>query len=77
MIQSSVSDWDTNVETIVHWSPFSSEADLLRQFNLMKDHVTQIIIFGRMTKGYWNLIFMLIHMISNSEVLTAIRRIYK
>ncbi|XWS47776.1 hypothetical protein CRYUN_Cryun13aG0014100 [Craigia yunnanensis] len=46
MIRSSVSDWDRNVETIVQWSPFSSEADLLRQFNLMKDHGTRIIIYN-------------------------------
>ena len=38
MIRSSVNDWDTNVEIIVQWSPFSSEADLFRQFNLMKDY---------------------------------------
>jgi len=31
MGRSSTGDWNRNVETIVHWSPFSSEADLLRQ----------------------------------------------
>lgn len=31
MIRSSGGDWNKNVETIVQWSPFSSEADLLRQ----------------------------------------------
>ncbi|XVE63715.1 hypothetical protein DITRI_Ditri07aG0041900 [Diplodiscus trichospermus] len=46
MIRSTVIDWDRNVETIVQWSPFSSEADLLRQFNLMKDHGTRIIIYN-------------------------------
>ncbi|XWS60228.1 hypothetical protein CRYUN_Cryun07bG0017800 [Craigia yunnanensis] len=46
MIRSTVSDWDRNVETIVQWSPFSSEADLLRQFNLMKDHGTRLIIYN-------------------------------
>ncbi|KAK3018007.1 hypothetical protein RJ639_004383, partial [Escallonia herrerae] len=29
--RSSAGDWNRNVETIVQWSPFSSEADLLRQ----------------------------------------------
>lgn len=29
--RSSSSDWDQNVEALVRWSPFSSEADLLRQ----------------------------------------------
>ncbi|KAK8604665.1 hypothetical protein V6N13_099596 [Hibiscus sabdariffa] len=46
LMRSTVSDWDRNVETIVQWSPFSSEADLLRQFNLMKDHGTRIIIYN-------------------------------
>ncbi|KAJ6970814.1 hypothetical protein D5086_028556 [Populus alba] len=46
MIRYSASDWNRNVETIVCWSPFSSEADLLRQFNLMSDHGTRIIIYN-------------------------------
>ncbi|KAE8661713.1 putative calmodulin binding protein [Hibiscus syriacus] len=46
LMRSTVSDWDRNVDTIVQWSPFSSEADLLRQFNLMKDHGTRIIIYN-------------------------------
>ncbi|KAK4747322.1 hypothetical protein SAY87_026359 [Trapa incisa] len=39
-------DWDKNVETIIRWSPFSSEDDLLRQFNMMEDHGTRIIIYN-------------------------------
>ncbi|KAE9446040.1 hypothetical protein C3L33_21999, partial [Rhododendron williamsianum] len=31
MKRSSASDWNRNLETIVRWSPFSSEADLLRE----------------------------------------------
>jgi len=31
IIRSSPGDWSKNVETIVQWSPFSSEADLLCQ----------------------------------------------
>lgn len=31
MIRTSLDDWNKNVETMVHWSPFSDEADLLRQ----------------------------------------------
>ncbi|XP_034908942.1 protein MICRORCHIDIA 7 isoform X1 [Populus alba] len=46
MVRSSTGDWNRNVETIVHWSPFSSEADLLRQFKLMSDHGTRIIIYN-------------------------------
>ncbi|KAI9079687.1 hypothetical protein K1719_038308 [Acacia pycnantha] len=46
MIRSSCDNWSNNVDTIVRWSPFSSEEDLLRQFNLMKDHGTRIIIYN-------------------------------
>lgn len=31
MRRSSGSDWNINLETILEWSPFSSEADLLQQ----------------------------------------------
>ncbi|CAA7052699.1 unnamed protein product [Microthlaspi erraticum] len=46
MLRSSVADWDKNVETVVQWSPFSTEEDLLSQFNLMKNHGTRIIIYN-------------------------------
>ncbi|KAF8054624.1 hypothetical protein N665_1322s0008 [Sinapis alba] len=46
IVRSSLSDWDKNVKTIIQWSPFSSEEDLLRQFGLMKDHGTRIIIYN-------------------------------
>ncbi|CAE6233289.1 unnamed protein product [Arabidopsis arenosa] len=44
--RSSVSDWEKNVETVVQWSPFPTEEDLLRQFNLVKKHGTRIIIYN-------------------------------
>lgn len=34
------------METIIQWSPFSSEEDLLHQFDLMKDRGTRIIIYN-------------------------------
>ncbi|KAL0355058.1 UNVERIFIED_CONTAM: protein MICRORCHIDIA 7 [Sesamum radiatum] len=46
MVRSSAADWKLNVETIVQWSPFSSEADLLRQFNQMQDQGTRIIVYN-------------------------------
>ncbi|GKV18984.1 hypothetical protein SLEP1_g29287 [Rubroshorea leprosula] len=46
IVRSSLSDWDRNMETIVQWSPFSSERDLLCQFDLIKDHGTRIIIYN-------------------------------
>ncbi|KAL3001596.1 hypothetical protein AAZX31_08G010200 [Glycine max] len=46
IIRTSLDDWNKNVETIVQWSPFSNEADLLLQFNLVKDHGTRVIIYN-------------------------------
>ncbi|TXG48549.1 hypothetical protein EZV62_024424 [Acer yangbiense] len=46
IIRSSAADWNRNMETITQWSPFSSEVDLLSQFNMMKDHGTRIIIYN-------------------------------
>ncbi|XP_075514421.1 protein MICRORCHIDIA 7-like [Primulina tabacum] len=46
IIQSSTDDWKRNVETIVQWSPFSSEEDLLRQFYQMKEQGTRIFIYN-------------------------------
>ncbi|CAH9119539.1 unnamed protein product [Cuscuta epithymum] len=46
IIRSSAEDWNRNVENIVRWSPFSSEADLLKQFNQMKDHGTRVVIYN-------------------------------
>ncbi|XP_047971255.1 protein MICRORCHIDIA 4-like isoform X2 [Salvia hispanica] len=46
IIRSSAYDWDRNVETILQWSPFSNEADLLQQFNLMQDQGTRVIIYN-------------------------------
>ncbi|KAL4566700.1 hypothetical protein LXL04_030822 [Taraxacum kok-saghyz] len=46
IIRSSPGDWDKNMEAVVQWSPFSSESDLLKQFDHMKDHGTRIIIYN-------------------------------
>ncbi|KAL3631725.1 hypothetical protein CASFOL_024709 [Castilleja foliolosa] len=46
LVRSSATDWKQNVEAIVQWSPFSSEADLLRQFDQMQDRGTRIIIYN-------------------------------
>ncbi|GAB4828556.1 hypothetical protein Ancab_018216 [Ancistrocladus abbreviatus] len=46
MIRTNTDDWYKNLETIAHWSPFSSEEELLQQFNLIKDQGTRIIIYN-------------------------------
>ncbi|XP_017258486.1 protein MICRORCHIDIA 7 [Daucus carota subsp. sativus] len=51
MTRLSTADWDRNVETILQWSPFSSEAELSRQFNQMKDQGTRIIIYNLWEDG--------------------------
>ncbi|XP_026441892.1 protein MICRORCHIDIA 4-like [Papaver somniferum] len=43
---SSSVDWNKNVETIAQWSPYASEAELLEQFNFIKDQGTRIIIYN-------------------------------
>ncbi|MCL7041708.1 hypothetical protein MKW94_018561 [Papaver nudicaule] len=43
---SSSVDWNKNVDTIVQWSPYASEADLLEQFNYVKDQGTRIVIYN-------------------------------
>ncbi|GJY71045.1 hypothetical protein Tco_0474748 [Tanacetum coccineum] len=46
IIRASRSDWDINIDAVVKWSPFSSEADLLKQFDHMGDQGTRIIIYN-------------------------------
>ncbi|XP_076923545.1 protein MICRORCHIDIA 7-like [Bidens hawaiensis] len=46
LIRSSPGVWNMNVEAVVQWSPFSSEASLLKQFDHIKDQGTRIIIYN-------------------------------
>ncbi|KAK9090062.1 hypothetical protein Sjap_023239 [Stephania japonica] len=46
IIRSSPGDWSRNVETILQWSPYSSEDELLDQFNQMKHQGTRVIIYN-------------------------------
>ncbi|KAL6190636.1 hypothetical protein ACLB2K_037030 [Fragaria x ananassa] len=46
MMRASPDDWTRNLETIVQWSPYSSEEDLLQQFKLFRGHGTQIVIYN-------------------------------
>ncbi|KAM7251450.1 hypothetical protein ACFE04_023333 [Oxalis oulophora] len=46
LIRNSADDWNRNLETIVNWSPFSSEDNLLQQFNMLKDQGTRIVIYN-------------------------------
>ncbi|CAN4109436.1 unnamed protein product [Withania somnifera] len=47
LVRATADDWKRNSETIVQWSPYESEFDLFRQFELLKgDHGTRIIIYN-------------------------------
>ncbi|KAG0485717.1 hypothetical protein HPP92_009796 [Vanilla planifolia] len=46
LMRSSVVDWNKNVDTIVQWSPYLNEDDLLQQFSSMSDHGTRILIYN-------------------------------
>ncbi|KAL0421602.1 UNVERIFIED_CONTAM: protein MICRORCHIDIA 7 [Sesamum latifolium] len=45
-VKSSSDCWQRNLETIVQWSPYECEEDLLRQFNFLDDQGTRIIIYN-------------------------------
>nr|XP_010943767.3 protein MICRORCHIDIA 7 [Elaeis guineensis] len=38
--------WNNNLETIIQWSPYFSEADLLEQFSSMSHQGTRIVIYN-------------------------------
>ncbi|KAK9117618.1 hypothetical protein Sjap_016565 [Stephania japonica] len=46
LTRSSPDDWNRNLETILYWSPYSSEMDLLSQFDLLNENGTRIIIYN-------------------------------
>ncbi|XP_010250612.1 PREDICTED: protein MICRORCHIDIA 7 isoform X2 [Nelumbo nucifera] len=46
VLRSSPGDWNTNLDTIVQWSPYSDEDDLLQQFNYLKEQGTRILIYN-------------------------------
>uniref|UniRef100_A0A251UT13 Putative histidine kinase-like ATPase, C-terminal domain-containing protein n=1 Tax=Helianthus annuus TaxID=4232 RepID=A0A251UT13_HELAN len=46
IIRSSHADWNTNADAVFQWSPFSTEASLLKQFDHIKDQGTRIIIYN-------------------------------
>ncbi|XP_073038347.1 protein MICRORCHIDIA 2-like isoform X1 [Primulina eburnea] len=46
MFYSSKEDWSMNLRTILEWSPFATEDDLMLQFDSIGSHGTKIIIFN-------------------------------
>ncbi|KAJ7560542.1 hypothetical protein O6H91_04G134500 [Diphasiastrum complanatum] len=46
MIRTTINDWTKNLSTILQWSPYSSEAELLNQLNDMDSHGTKIVVYN-------------------------------
>ncbi|XP_021723131.1 protein MICRORCHIDIA 7-like [Chenopodium quinoa] len=46
IVRSSLENWHVNLEAVVQWSPFSSEQDLLQQFDSIGYQGTRIIIYN-------------------------------
>ncbi|KAL8520227.1 hypothetical protein ACS0TY_010949 [Phlomoides rotata] len=45
-VKSNSECWQRNLETIIQWSPYESEEDLLQQFEFLKEQGTRIIIYN-------------------------------
>ncbi|XP_015691649.2 protein MICRORCHIDIA 7 isoform X2 [Oryza brachyantha] len=45
-LRTTSADWNTSLQTIITWSPYSTEAELLEQFSSIKDQGTRIIIYN-------------------------------
>ncbi|KAH6557461.1 hypothetical protein KP509_1Z113400 [Ceratopteris richardii] len=46
LLQTNEGDWTKNFSTILQWSPFSTEAELLKQFDDLGLHGTKIIVYN-------------------------------
>uniref|UniRef100_A0ACD5UPJ8 Uncharacterized protein n=1 Tax=Avena sativa TaxID=4498 RepID=A0ACD5UPJ8_AVESA len=45
-VRSTFPDWNTSLQTIIMWSPYRTEAELLEQFTSIKEHGTRVIIYN-------------------------------
>uniref|UniRef100_A0A0E0JZP8 Morc S5 domain-containing protein n=1 Tax=Oryza punctata TaxID=4537 RepID=A0A0E0JZP8_ORYPU len=46
MMRTTSIDWQTSLATIIEWSPYSSEEELLQEFSSIKEQGTRIIIYN-------------------------------
>eukprot|EP01018_Ginkgo_biloba_P035797 Gb_08466 [translate_table: standard] len=46
LIRGSVEDWEQNLATILQWSPYSTEEELLKHFNHVGPHGTKVIVYN-------------------------------
>ncbi|VAH46939.1 unnamed protein product [Triticum turgidum subsp. durum] len=45
-LRSTFADWNTSLHTIITWSPYGTEAELLEQFSSIKEQGTRVIIYN-------------------------------
>ncbi|XP_051208151.1 protein MICRORCHIDIA 4 [Lolium perenne] len=45
-LRSTFTDWNTSLQTIIAWSPYRTEAELLEQFSSIKEQGTRVIIYN-------------------------------
>ncbi|KAH9324386.1 hypothetical protein KI387_004564, partial [Taxus chinensis] len=46
MIRSTQEDWSHNLSTLLQWSPYTSEPDLLKQFDDIGPHGTKVVVYN-------------------------------
>ncbi|KAJ1270291.1 hypothetical protein BS78_06G042800 [Paspalum vaginatum] len=46
IVRTTLDDWNRSIHTIIAWSPYSTEAELLEQFSSMKEQGTRIVIYN-------------------------------
>ncbi|KAM0891916.1 hypothetical protein ACQ4PT_026086 [Festuca glaucescens] len=45
-VRTTLGDWSTSLQTIIQWSPYSNERELLQEFNSISEQGTRIIIYN-------------------------------
>lgn len=45
IVRSSPDDWRHNLDTLLMWSPYASEEELFKEFDLIKDQGTRVVIY--------------------------------
>ncbi|BBM96905.1 MORC family CW-type zinc finger protein [Marchantia polymorpha subsp. ruderalis] len=46
MVRTTLDDWHSNLTSILQWSPYSTEAEILSQFNDLGWHGTKVIVYN-------------------------------
>lgn len=46
LIRSTPEDWSHNLSTLLQWSPYTSESDILKQFDDIGSHGTKVIVYN-------------------------------